>query len=78
MCFLEHRPSHGERPRLIQHNHILRRQPGQTFERLAAFKQHTELRAASHGHSERGGNGQTHGARAGDDENGNCVGEGER
>ena len=71
----QHRPSHGERSGLVEHNHILRRQPGKTFERLAAFEQHTELRAAAHGDGERGGNGQPHSAWAGHDENSDRVGE---
>ena len=48
------------------------------FEGFAAFEEDAELRAAAYGNGECGGNGEAHGAGAGDDEYGDGVGEGER
>ncbi len=70
----QHRPAHGERSGLVQHNGV---QMGQAFQRLAAFEQNAKLRAAAHGNGKRGGHGQSHGAGAGDHQYGDGVGQGQ-
>ena len=70
----QHRPADGERAGFVQNDDVKMREP---LQRFAAFEEHAKLRAAAHGHGERGGHGQAHGARAGDDEHGDRIGQGQ-
>ncbi len=71
LCF-EHRPSHGQRSGLVEHDSVEMREP---LQRFSAFEEHAKLRAAAHRHGERGRNGQPHGAGAGDHQHGDSVGQ---
>ena len=68
----QHRPAHGERAGLVEDDHV---EMGQSLQSFAAFEEDAELRAAAHGHGERGGHGQPHGAGTGDDQHGDGVGQ---
>jgi hypothetical protein len=70
---LQHWPAHGQRSGLVEHDHVQVHQP---FQRLAAFEEHAQLSATSHGHGQRGGHGQSHGAGACDDQHGDGRGQG--
>ena len=69
----QHRAAHGQRSSLVEHNHVEMRE---AFEGLAALEEYSKLCATAHGHGERGGHSQAHGARAGDDQHGDGRGEG--
>ena len=71
----QHGAAHGEGSGLVEDDCVQVRQP---FQRFSTLEEHTELRAATHGHRERRGNGQSHGAGAGNHQHGYRVGQGQR